>query len=252
MEPHAATPEREVLETALSIAESTSTRFQPLMPTNLKCHLVPFFGSFAGARVITIGLNPSSGEFASRRTWPLTLTPADHASRLANYWTSVNPGPHPWFQPWSTVLSELGVAYRSGEAAHIDLSPRATKAAGRFKTEPLKSLFLEMLQADAPIWVEALRRATRCSLLLATGSATNAYYINEFIRDKVSLPGIGLEGDWRRGGAGQTALHTLCLPGGREIPLFFCSTGPTRTRGAVLISACRAHMDTLRRLLGYT
>jgi hypothetical protein len=145
----------------------------------------------------------------------------------------------------------IGLSYALGEAAHIDLSPRATKAAGHFKTEPLKSLFLEMLQTDAPVWVEALRQAIRCSLILAAGSATNDYYINEFIRDKVSLPGIRLGGDWRRRrGEGRTALHTLCLPGGREIPLFFCSTGPTRNQGAVLIGACRAHMETLKRLLG--
>lgn len=190
--------EQEVLDIALRIAKATTAQFRPLMRTNLRSHLLPFFGSLADARVITLGLNPSSGEFALRRNWPFSLTPAELAGRLVSYWTSSSPGPHPWFRPWSTVLSELGAPYEKNAAAHIDLSPRATKAAGHFRADPEKSLFLEMLETDASVWIEVLRRATRCSLILAAGSATNSYYINEFIRDRLSQAGIRLLGDWRR------------------------------------------------------
>ncbi len=244
--------ERTVLDSALRITKATSHQYQALMPAGVRCHPTPFFGPLARARVITLGLNPSAGEFAPSRSWPISITAAELAERLVNYWIRVNPGPHPWFQPWSTVLSELGVSYEL-DAAHVDLSSRATKAAGQFRQEPLKSLFLQMLQVDAPVWIEALRRAPHCSLVLAAGSATNSYYINEFIRDRISNFEIQLIGDWRRcGGEGQTAWHKVRLPDKREIPLFFCSTGPTRNGGAVLINACRTQLSTIRQFLNST
>ena len=227
-------------------------QYHALMPTGVRCHPIPFFGRLARARVITLGLNPSAAEFVPSRNWPISITAAELAKRLVNYWISESPGPHPWFQPWSTVLSDLGVSYES-DAAHIDLSPRATKGAGQFRQEPLKSLFLQMLQGDASIWIEALRRASHCSLVLAAGSVSNSYYINEFIRDRLSNSEIQLIGDWRRhAGEGQTAWHTVRLPGDRDVPLFFCSTGPTVKRGVVLLEACRAEVGTMRQFLNAT
>ena len=108
--------------------------------------------------------------------------------RLVNYWTPNSPGPHPWFKPWSTVLGELGTSYFEG-AAHLDLSPRATNS----RKNRLRSLFVDMLQIDSAIWIEALRRAPNCRLVLAAGSATNRDYINQFISKMLRLTGVRLE-----------------------------------------------------------
>ena len=65
-----------------------------LFPPNCQYHPIPFFGPLEAARVITIGLNPSSGEFASWRLWNSQLSAHDLASRLHNYFRLVRPRPH--------------------------------------------------------------------------------------------------------------------------------------------------------------
>jgi hypothetical protein len=174
----------------------------------------------------------------------LQIEPSRLAARLTTYFSCEQARPHPWFQPWSTILSELGLCY-SKDAAHIDLSPRSTNSS----RSNLKDLFVEMLQTDAAIWVEALTRAANCELVLAAGSATKDFYINEFICQKLGHAGVRLVGDWRRrSGEGQTALHKIILLGGREIPFFFCSSGPSKSNGVALVDACRTNMSLLRRL----
>jgi len=61
-------------------------------------HPIPFFGNLESAQVLTIGLNPSSTEFEPWRKWPDSkMDPDDLARRLAGYFRSVNPRPHPSF-----------------------------------------------------------------------------------------------------------------------------------------------------------
>jgi hypothetical protein len=236
--------EQQLVHMALQIAADTTRDYSALMPER-QCRPLPFFGPIERAKVITFGLNPSTGEFTKQRSWS-GVTDA-LAEELVNYWTNSRRAPHEWFQPWETVLSELGVSYTS-DAAHIDLSPRATNC----RKGELRSLFVKMLQTDASIWIEALRRAPKCKLILAAGSATNASksgYINEFISEKLSDTGVRLGGPWsRKKGAGQTASQTICLPEGREIPFFFCSTGPSKN-GTVLIEACRVNIAALKKHL---
>jgi hypothetical protein len=237
--------EQKLVHMALQIAADTTLDYSALMPER-QCRPVPFFGPIERAKVITFGLNPSTGEFTKQRSWS-GVTDAALADELVNYWTNSRRPPHKWFQPWETVLSKLGVSYTS-DAAHIDLSPRATNC----RKGELRSLFVKMLQTDASIWIEALRSAPKCKLILAAGSATNASksgYINDFIFEKLSDTGVRLRDPWhRKKGAGQTAFHTICLPEGREIPFFFCSTGPSKN-GTVLIEACRVSIDTLKKHL---
>ena len=239
--------ERELVRMAVQIATDTSHQYSELMPVRIRCHPLPFFGSLERACVITLGLNPSTHEFASERKWS-SVTADKLPDELVNYWTNEERSPHPWFHAWSTILSDLGIAY-SSNAAHIDLSPRATNS----RKGKLRSLFISMLQTDAPVWIEALRRAPNCKLILAAGSATNdprRGYINQFISQMLSGSGVRLEGEWRpTHGEGQTASHTICLPGGRNIPFFFCSTGPTIRDGSVLVGACRENMKQLKRHL---
>lgn len=237
--------EQNLVRMSLQIATNTASKYSELMPVR-SCRPIPFFGPIERAKVITFGLNPSTKEFTKKRNWS-RITDAELPDELVNYWTNEERTPHKWFQPWETVLSELGVSYTS-DAAHIDLSPRATNC----RRGELKSLFISMLQTDAPIWINALRCAAKCKLILAAGSATNASYINEFISQKLPETGVRLQLDpWCRNGEGQTACHTISLPdGGPEIHFFFCSTGPSSPKkGAVLVKACQINMGALKQYL---
>lgn len=115
--------ERNLVRMALQIAMDTTLRYSDLMPAR-RCRPLPFFGPIEHAEVVTFGLNPSTDEFTNKRHWARTAD-AVLPDELVNYWSNEDRAPHPWFRPWETVLSELGVSYTSN-AAHIDLSPRAT------------------------------------------------------------------------------------------------------------------------------
>ena len=56
--------ERELVDEALRICAETPHQYSTLMPVSVGHHPVPFFGSLALAKVITLGLNPSTGEFS--------------------------------------------------------------------------------------------------------------------------------------------------------------------------------------------
>lgn len=238
--------EQDLVIDAANLVSDTAYLYSSLMPTRTSTHPIPFFGSLKSARVITLGLNPSQTEFARNRCWSREIKPDVLAERLVNYFINSCPGSHRWFRPWSIALESLGVSYDSG-AAHIDLSPRATRGASQFRDENEKALFLAMVRTDAPIWIAALRAAPKVAYILAAGSATNEHYINEFIRDELTGIEVGLSGQWRRGhGPGQIAFHTLSLPSGAEIPFFFCSTGPTKQGGTILVQAVRSQAIKLR------
>lgn len=235
-----------VTRTSLHVT-NTAERYDALMPSDRPPYPIPFFGRLATARILTLGLNPSAKEFATSRLWPTQMQADTLAERLVGYFDSNDPPPHQWFKEWSNALEGIGSSYRTN-AAHIDLSPRATRSASQFRREPLKSVFLDMLRNDSLIWIAALRAAPEAVCILAAGSASNKHYINEFIRDE--LREVELAGEWRRGrGSGQSALHTLLLPGGREIPLFFCSTGPSARNASVLSHTVCSNSDNLRRVV---
>jgi hypothetical protein len=219
--------EMQLVESALEHVEFNRHRFEPLMRVGLQTHPIPFFGSLNSARVVTLGLNPSSGEFITSRQWPTSITSSGLTERLVGYFNSTLPPPHRWFEGWSDALTRISSTYQTN-AAHLDLSPRATRGAGQFHSPAEKALFIEMLRYDAPLWISALENMPQLRLVMAAGSVTNAFYINEFIAKELAGAGVKLVGPWRRrGGQGQTAMQALCLPSGREIPFFFCSTGPT-------------------------
>jgi len=209
-------------------------------------HPIPYFGNLSSAKVVTLGLNPSSKEFTRNRNWPQLISSEELHDRLCGYFDSVAPPPHRFFEPWSDALAHISASYKH-DTAHLDLSPRATRAAGQFNADPHRALFLNMLREDAFIWIEAIEEMKSLEIILAAGSATNMYYLNEFIKSELHDIGIRLEGDWqRREGSGQTAFHILILPSGRQVPMFFCSTGPAAppnpndpNRG--LVSAVQSH-----------
>lgn len=96
------------------------------MPNEVDTHAIPFFGPIEGATVLTVGVNPSWMEFRNRN-WPENLSAPELAERLRNYSSSDKALPHPWFSRWGEGLNLLGVKY-GVSAAHLDLSPRATRA----------------------------------------------------------------------------------------------------------------------------
>ncbi len=225
-----------VNETIKHVAE-TSDQFTPLMERGVMTYPIPFFGNLSRARVITLGLNPSNKEFIFERKWCTNMPKDAIAKKLFSYFKSTVPH-HPFFTPWQEALKYIGASYES-DAVHLDLSPRATYRVSHFTSKEDRLLFLEMLHKDAPIWIRAMEAiADQIEIILAAGSATKEYYINEFIKAELGEYNVHLEGDWERSkGPGQIAFHTLILPSGRKIPLFFCSTGPSNR--AVLVEAIR-------------
>ena len=238
--------ERSIIKKTCSHIDNTNHQYKTLMRANIVTHPIPYFGCLSKAEVATLGLNPSSKEFTKNRNWPKIISEEELRERLCGYFYSVNPPPHRFFEPWSRALVHINASYKN-DTVHLDLSPRATRAAGQFGSDPLRSRFLEMLREDAHIWIEAVEAMKSLKIILAAGSATKKYYINEFIKSELSDRGVRLEGDWRRGkGSGQTAFHTLILPSGRQLPMFFCSSGPAKPLD--LIRAIQTHALRIKNL----
>lgn len=239
--------ERNIVNKTISHVAKTASSYNPLMRPGISTHPIPFFGRLSNARVVTLGLNPSSKEFTRDRNWPETITPEKLCERLVCYFDSADILPHKFFDAWSEALAHINSSYKN-DAVHLDLSPRATRAAGSFKTNPNLSLFLDMLRADAHIWVDAIEAMENIELILAAGSASKEHYINEFIKlELCEVINIHLEGNWKRGkGPGQTAFHTLIMPSGKQIPMFFCSTGPAAPNGGpILVNAVRENASKI-------
>lgn len=234
-----------VVNKTLAHVTNTAHKYNTLMRSDITTHPIPFFGRLSNARVVTLGLNPSSKEFTRNRRWPQTIAPEKLSERLVGYFESIEPKPHSFFNAWSAALLHINSLYTK-DAVHLDLSPRATRAAGSFKTEPNLSLFLDMLREDAHIWIGMIEAMEHIELILAAGSASKKYYINEFIKSNF-CKGIHLEGNWQRGmGSGQTACHTLVLSNGREVPMFFCSTGPAAPNGGtILVDAVKKNASSI-------
>jgi hypothetical protein len=120
---------------------------------------VLFFGDLEGARLLTIGINPSWAEFCSRDGAPLTDSERRfaHASDLTGgAWVSAelalsrmrsyfrrNPY-KPWFRPVEVLVRAFGWSLWGGTAAHTDIiSCFATRPSwSRLKTDK------EILQAS--------------------------------------------------------------------------------------------------------
>jgi hypothetical protein len=91
---------------------------------------IPFFGNVEHARLVTVGLNPSSGEFAPWREWEAVSGPEELTFRLVNYFRLagvVLPPAHRWFGE----ILEASRILRCPHAiatAHVDFCPWATGA----------------------------------------------------------------------------------------------------------------------------
>lgn len=128
---------------------------------------IPFFGNPATAVVATVGVNPSSGEFAPDRRWAGVDTPGKWKRRLRDYFKNEVPA-HDWFDPWRIGLELLGVSYEAGTAAHLDVSYRPTKA---MLTNPQtdRAEFRRMVEKDAAWFFKLLLLCPKLKLLLTFG-----------------------------------------------------------------------------------
>lgn len=109
--------EGKVVEAAIGLVARTRGWYAPLMPMQAETPPIPFFGRLGRARIVTLGLNPSTRELAGSRRWPPRLDAEGLTCRLAAYFESDDPPPMDWFAPWATAVSSVGSSY-TVDAAH--------------------------------------------------------------------------------------------------------------------------------------
>jgi len=158
-------PGNQLIELVAEIQESVQNSnegFRDLYPLDnhgipIIKYPVPFFGDLETAEIITVGVNPSSTEFGPWRSWLDGWNAAQLAGRLVDYFRIAQPKPHPAFAYGEEALNIRDCSYVLN-AAHIDLSPRATLAANHETADR----FFQMLEMDL-IWIPRLvGLAERC------------------------------------------------------------------------------------------
>ena len=204
---------------------------------------IPFFGEVDRARILTVGVNPSDGEFKDRN-WPESINAKDLTQRLLGYFKGPIP-PHPWFNTWIEALDVLNLSYESGAVAHIDLSPRPTIPMGQQNQD----CFCSMIKRDVQWFAKLMDMIEPPLLILMAGTATKRYYINEFLKSSLPQYGWELQGKAEQRGIGRVGYHELKHADGRRITCFFCSISPSARNKSVLIQRINEHADPLRNLV---
>lgn len=223
----------------MNVVSATNGLYRVNFQSGLPNHPIPFFGNITTAKVLTIGVNPSAGEFIER-SWPEQLDAESLTERLLRYFDAL-PGPHPWFKPWIEALAVLGIDYARGEAAHLDLSPRATV---NMRSVPDTDVFLGMVSQDIGWLVEFIQKCSSARLLMAAGTVTNRWYLNQFLARHARRHRFELLPPPRS--SDRCALYQLSLPD-RKLPLFFSSTSPSeKNRAHVLLENVRSQIEQLR------
>lgn len=216
-----------VAETQREVRGSNSIYSENFFP-ELHTHPIPYFGQLEDAEILTVGLNPSSDEFRSGR-WPdQQLDPENLAGRLCGYFQRDDPAWHPWFDKWTAALSSLNanLRYQTGQVAHIDLSPRATKAARHI---PRPDLFSEMIRRDLSWFPALLDCAKAARILLFAGTVNSEQYLIEFLSAHGREHGLHVA---RSDGQSRRSLGFYELQfRSRRWPVFFSGSGPSALDG---------------------
>ena len=232
----------ERMRTVIVAVARTDETYRPNFKSGLTTFPIPFFGNILTAKVLTIGVNPSADEFVGRN-WPDRFDTDALTHRLLHYFDSPL-GPHPWFSPWTEALGLLDVEYARGEAAHLDLSPRATVS---MSSVPDTNLFLGMISHDLRWFFDFLGECTQARLLMAAGTVTERWYINQFLA--LHGPQHRLEIQPPPQTSDRCALYAATRLG-KNLPLFFSSVSPSNLgRAHVLVENVRANRERLSRLL---
>jgi hypothetical protein len=218
------------LKSLIGYVEKTDSKYKQLYEPNLFVHPIPFFGNIKTAIVLTVGVNPSNGEFKSRG-WPEKLSSEELASRLLNYFSLESCPPHPWFNDWETALNILSVSYKRGEVAHLDLSPRSTIPMSQVSDQ---EKFLDMIKNDVEWFFRVLPLCGNAKLLMMAGSVTKKYYLVNLLKELAENYGFKLLFKLEKGGDAPTSLHKL-KSGNIDLPIFFCGVSPSARKSKLLI-----------------
>jgi hypothetical protein len=210
--------------------ERTDSKYRQLYEPNLPVHPIPFFGNIKTAKALTVGVNPSSGEFKNRG-WSEELSDEELADRLLNYFSLKSYPPHRWFDDWEAALNVLNLSYKRGEAAHLDISPRATTPMSQI-SDQVK--FLDMVRSDAEWFFRSLSLSKDTKLLMMAGSVTKNYYLVELLKEIAGNYGFKLLFNFKRGGDAPTSFHKL-KSSTINLPTFFCGVSPSAHNSQRLI-----------------
>ena len=213
----------------LAIPEAERGPLASPKKTGVTSYPIPFFGRVDVARVLTVGVNPSAGEFQNRG-WPSHVDGHYLTQRLLQYFERGSAHPHPWFRVWQSALRTLDISYLTGDAAHIDISPWATAAMSQNDPED----FAAMMQRDIPKMFNLIDKLINVRLLLMAGTVTKKYYMNDFVARTCKNSGWELAGPSPNSGAGRVAFQVL-KKGQRALPCFFCSVSPSSYNNAELL-----------------
>ena len=227
----------------------TQAKYDQLFKPGVAIQPICCFGDVRTATVVTVGVNPSVGEFENGHWPPEEMSHIPLARRCKSYFAADGVAPyHDFFTPWKQALACLGTSYETGAAVHLDLSPRASRYVREFREPFEQELFLEMIQRDLWVFFATLDLCRNAKLLLIAGSVTGRYYINEFLQRFAPDYGYALGGAFDRGqckGKGKTCWHELSSPS-RKLPVFFCSCGPAANDPTVLPSRICHNAEELR------
>jgi hypothetical protein len=205
---------------------------------------IPFFGDLLGAKVITVGLNPSDGEIRGRG-WFQPISAANLYERLVYYFNNPQFDYHPWFNIWERALGKIGVSYIDGTAAHVDLCPWATKPMSNL---PDHDRFVLLVDQSLSWFWRCIQMAANLRLVLMAGAVSKKYYLNEFLRKTQNYNGNALIGKVSRSGKAFVGCHQLSVSG-KKIPVFFCSVSPSSRTSAMLPLRVSENRDCLVKFL---
>lgn len=209
----------------------------------LRTYPVPFFGDPLTAEALTVGVNPSADEFRGDR-WPSTMDGRAMVDRLRRYFQNSQVPPHPWFEHWSAVLRPLGYEY-SRNAAHTDLSPRATVSMSAVRDH---EAFSQMLESDVVWLFRLLPLCPWLRVMFIAGASSKREYLFEFFKRVAPRSGCELEADAyattdRRRQASR--FFRLRTPVG-VLPVFFVSNSPSSRNPRAMREAFEAASGALR------
>ena len=236
---------RDYLSDVLLYIKRTEAPYARLYCPGIRWYPIPFFGDVLGARVLTVGVNPSATEF--RNGYGRVELEASGLERhLVDYFKWGHA--HRWFDTWSEALNSVGVSYEGGSAAHLDLSPRATMSMRHFKDEQRATLFTTMLDGDVSHFFELLNHCHSARALLLAGCA-GRLYMNRFLTRVGRHHGFRLEAlSLDQYGEGRVGFYRLSGPAGLDIPTFFCSVSPSGRNSQLLVERVSANRE---RILGW-
>lgn len=218
--------------------------FEDLFDPDLDTVPIPFFGNILSAKVVTVGLNPSDGEIRGRG-WPRPINTPTLSARLTQYFGNTRFRPHPWFATWEQALSEIGISYADGTAAHTDLCPWPTRPMSNL---PNQDRFTTLVTQSLPWFWRCVELAANLRLILMAGAVNKKYYLNEFLAKEGNSSDTALLGKVSRGGSAFVGYHQLCVAG-KEFPVFFCSVSPSSRTRAMLPVRVRENRERLTKYL---